>query len=184
MASKSGSGRRAKRTGSNGRPSPRWLIPVAVVSAFVGFLVYLDSMEPESGTTPETVPTVEAPETEGGSEASRPEFRFYEMLPESEVITPDTDAYDPEPDMAAQDREYILQAGAFRTREDAERQRAQVGFQGLRTHIRKVSVGDDRTWYRVMVGPFSSRSDMNRAVDRLVSINIQPLVRQRETRED
>ena len=34
-----------------------------------------------------------------------------------------------------------------------------------------------------MVGPYGSRSDMNKAVDRLVSINIQPLVRQRKTGE-
>jgi len=98
-------------------------------------------------------------------------------------MTPDTEAYEPEPDLAAQDREYILQAGSFRTRKDAERQRAQVGFQGLRAQIQEVSVDGNKTWYRVMVGPYGSRSDMNKAVDRLVSINIQPLVRQRKTGE-
>jgi len=162
----------------------RWLIPVAVVSAFVGFLVYLDTMEPESGETRNQAPAnAPAPEQED-NETRRPEFRFYEMLPESEVVTPDTDAYEPGPDIAAQDREYILQAGSFRQRKDAERQRAQVGFQGLRAHIREVSVDDGKTWDRVMLGPFSSRSDMNRAVDRLVKINIQPLVRQRQSEKD
>ncbi|HTN35153.1 MAG TPA: SPOR domain-containing protein, partial [Marinobacter sp.] len=32
-------------------------------------------------------------------------------------------------------------------------------------------------WYRVNVGPFTSRSQANAAVDKLVNINIQPLVR-------
>lgn len=162
----------------------RWLIPVAAVSGFVGFLVYLNSLEPAGEQDQDDVPTISGQETDTtDKERDEPEFRFYEMLPESEVVTPDTEAYEPEPDLSAQDREYILQAGSFRTREDAERQRAQVGFQGLRAQITEVSVEEDTTWYRVMVGPYGSRSDMNKAIDRLVSINIQPMVRQRKTGE-
>lgn len=162
----------------------RWLIPVAVVSGFVGFLVYLNSIDPAQEQERENVPTISAPKNgTGDDEREDPEFRFYDMLPESEVMTPDTEAYEPEPDLSEQDREYILQAGSFRTREDAERQRAQVGFQGLRAQIKEVSVDGNSTWYRVMVGPYGSRSDMNKAVDRLVSINIQPMVRQRESEE-
>lgn len=162
----------------------RWLIPVAAVSGFVGFLVYLNSLEPAGEQGQDDVPTISGQETDtADKESDEPEFRFYEMLPESEVVTPDTEAYEPEPDLSAQDREYILQAGSFRTRKDAERQRAQVGFQGLRAQITEVSVEDDTTWYRVMVGPYGSRSDMNKAIDRLVSINIQPMVRQRKTGE-
>ena len=162
----------------------RWLIPVAAVSGFVGFLVYLNTIDPAEDAGRDTVPTVSEPESDTSQPGSKdPEFRFYEMLPESEVMTPDTEAYEPKPDLSAQDREYILQAGSFRTRKDAERQRAQVGFQGLRAQIQKVSVDGNNTWYRVMVGPYDSRSDMNKAVDRLVSINIQPLVRQRKTQE-
>ncbi|TDT37031.1 sporulation related protein [Halospina denitrificans] len=183
MASKSGSGKSRKNTDSGGA-SMRWLIPVAAVSGFVGFLVYLNTIDPAQDQRQEDVPTISAPQTDTGEkEREDPEFRFYEMLPESEVMTPNTEAYEPEPDLAAQDREYILQAGSFRTREDAERQRAQVGFQGLRAQITEVSVEGNKTWYRVMVGPYGSRSDMNKAVDRLVSINIQPLVRERKTDE-
>ena len=162
----------------------RWLIPVAAVSGFVGFLVYLNSIDPAPDAGGGDVPTVSAPETDSSDESTEdPEFQFYEMLPESEVMTPDTEAYEPEPNMSEQDREYILQAGSFRTRQDAERQRAQVGFQGLRAQIQEVSIDKDNTWYRVMVGPYASRSEMNKAVDRLVSINIQPLVRKRKTGE-
>lgn len=162
----------------------RWLIPVAAVSGFVGFLVYLNTIDPSEDAGQQKVPTVSEPESDTSETKGKdPEFRFYEMLPESEVMTPDTEAYEPEPDLSAQDREYILQAGSFRTRKDAERQRAQVGFQGLRAQIQEVSVDGNNTWYRVMVGPYDSRSDMNKAVDRLVSINIQPLVRKRKTGE-
>ena len=162
----------------------RWLIPVAAVSGFVGFLVYLNTIDPPPETSSGSPSTVSEPEPESSTPRGEdPEFRFYEMLPESEVMTPDTEAYEPEPDLSAQNREYILQAGSFRTRRDAERQRAQVGFQGLRARIQEVSIDENKTWYRVMVGPYDSRSDMNKAIDRLVSINIQPLVRQRKTGE-
>lgn len=162
----------------------RWLIPVAAVSGFVGFLVYLNTIDPPPETGSGSPSTVSEPEPESSTPRGEdPEFRFYEMLPESEVMTPDTEAYEPEPDLSAQNREYILQAGSFRTHKDAERQRAQVGFQGLRARIQEVSIDENKTWYRVMVGPYDSRSDMNKAIDRLVSINIQPLVRQRKTGE-
>lgn len=171
--------------GKKNTTSLHWLIPVALLSGFVGFLVYLDSLEPDSDdserdTTP--APAKESPEPESSGE--EPDFQFYEMLPDSEVATPDIEAYRPEKGDSGENLEYILQAGSFQTREDAERQRAQVGFQGLRARIAEVSVDDGGVWYRVMVGPFESRSRMNQAVDRLVEIDIQPLVRQRETDGD
>lgn len=167
-------------------PSLRWLIPVALLSGFAGFLVYLDSLEPATTTdqADTQLPSEPAPESEPESKSSdkKPDFQFYEMLPDSEVATPDIEAYQPEQSESERNLEYILQAGSFRSQEDAERQRAQVGFQGLRARITEVSVDDGGVWYRVMVGPFDSRSGMNEAMDRLVEINIQPLIRKREAK--
>ncbi len=183
---KKSSNRSGSRPASNqGGASLRWLVPVAAVSAFVGFIIYLDSVDPDESTSPE--PSASAPEQPAGEPAEtqkeEPRFRFYDMLPESEVVTPDVEAYEPGPGMAERDLEYILQVGSFRSHEDAERQRAQVGFQGLQAHISEINADGNATWYRVMVGPFESRSDMNRAVDRLVAIDIQPLVRERAIEE-
>lgn len=171
-----------KRSNDRGSASFRWLLPVAAVSAFVGFIVYLDSVDPDSvSEQPEATAPDPTPESESRKEKRERDFRFYDMLPESEVVTPDIEAYEPGPGMADRNLEYILQVGSFRSHDDAERQRAEVGFQGLRAYINEVSTNEGAIWYRVMVGPFDSRSDMNRAVDRLVAINIQPLVRQRST---
>jgi cell division protein FtsN len=71
----------------------------------------------------------------------------------------------------------MLQSGSFRKAEDAERQRAEIAFQGLRAAVQKIDLEEGNVWYRVNVGPFTSRSQMNAAVDKLVSISIQPLVR-------
>ena len=165
--------------------SLRWLIPVALLSGFAGFLVYLDSLDPDTREGQrESAPATREESPGPESSEDKPDFRFYEMLPDSEVATPDIDAYRPDEGASGKNLEYILQAGAFQTRKDAERQRAQVGFQGLRARIAEVSVDDGGVWYRVMVGPFESRSRMNQAVDRLVEIDIQPLVRRRKAEDD
>lgn len=70
-----------------------------------------------------------------------------------------------------------MQSGSFRSKEDAERQRAQIAFQGLRASIQRINLDNGSIWYRVNVGPFTSRSQMNSAIDKLVSLSIQPLVR-------
>ncbi|MDX1589592.1 MAG: SPOR domain-containing protein [Oleiphilaceae bacterium] len=175
-----------KPTGdTESRASFGWLLPVAAVSAFIGFIVYLDSQEPDPGPgAPEQPVTTQPAPSSRDSEETQRNFRFYDMLPESSVVTPDVNAYDPGPGAAERNIEFILQTGSFRSEKDAEQQRAQVGLQGLRARISTVSPQPDSTWYRVEVGPYTDRSEMNRAIDRLVSINIQPLVRQRSTEDD
>ena len=70
-----------------------------------------------------------------------------------------------------------MQTGSFRQQQDAERQRAEIAFQGLRAQVKRIDLDSGSIWYRVNVGPFTSRSQMNAAIDKLVNLNIQPLVR-------
>lgn len=164
----------------HGALSLQWIFSLAAVGGFIGFIVYLNSLPvPDSGRTqaPGKEPneeTAKAPPSEGSSE-KKPGFKFYDMLPDSEVVPPQVDEYTPGPGQT--DFDYLVQTGSFRTQADAERQRAEIAFQGLRAYIRRIDLDTGSTWYRVNVGPFTSRSQMNSAVDKLVSINIEPLVR-------
>lgn len=160
----------------------KWIFSLAAVGGFIGFIVYLNSL-PTSGPqpSPET-PTTETTGTQRPAETAKakekekkPGFRFYEMLPESEVVPPKVEEYTPGP--AKQDFNYLVQSGSFRQKGDAERQRAQIAFQGLRANVQRIDLDNGSVWYRVNVGPFTSRSQMNSAIDKLVSINIQPLIR-------
>lgn len=170
----------------HGSLSLKWILSLAVVGCFVGFIVYLNTLpsgeepsapkpassqepaaEPPQPVTPAPEPSTAKPEKQ--------KFRFYDMLPESEVVTPEVNEYTPGPNI--QDFDYIVQAGSFRNQQDAERLRAEIAFQGLRAHVQTVEQGNGSVWYRVNAGPFNSRSNMNSAVDKLVSIDIQPLVR-------
>ncbi|MFL1403960.1 SPOR domain-containing protein [Marinobacter sp. M1N3S26] len=166
----------------SGGLSVRWILSLAAVGGFIGFIFYLNTLEPDGGTPaggdtspPVSQPVEPAPETNNDTAREQPKFKFYDMLPESEVVPPNVDEYTPSPD--TQDFRYLVQAGSFRSSEDAERQRAQIAFQGLRAKVSRIDIEDGTTWYRVNVGPFDSRSQMNSAVDKLVAISIQPLVR-------
>ena len=163
-----------------------WIFGISAFLCFAGFLYYLASVptsqepakpapvakqEPRKVEPAKPVPAPAKKETP--QEEAR--FKFYEMLPKSEVVAPQVEEY-----KSSGQREvfhYIVQAGSFRSPEDAERHRATIAFQGLKGSVDRVTASDGSYWYRVNVGPFESRSRMNRAVDRLVSINIQPLVK-------
>ena len=171
---------KASARAQHGSLSLKWILSLAAVGGFIGFIVYLNSLptSPHSQQPSVTEKPVQKPAktpAETAKEEEKPGFRFYEMLPESEVVPPKVEEYTPGPSQT--DFNYLLQSGSFRSKEDAERQRAQIAFQGLRASTQRIDLDNGSVWYRVNVGPFTSRSQMNSAIDKLVSLNIQPLVR-------
>lgn len=135
------------------------------------------------------------------------QFDFYTLLPEQEVIEPNErneqshvrsakeskDAKSPAAvtattgsagtttsNDAAPGEEFILQAGSFRSAQEAERRRAQVQTLGLPTRQESVSANGD-TWYRVLVGPFSSRDAVTAARDKLAAQHIETIMVRKKT---
>ena len=104
-------------------------------------------------------------------------FQFYDLLPKSEVETDTVDAYTFKEKGASEEYSYMLQTGSFKSAKDAERQKATIAFQGLKAAVKTVSSDSGSKWHRVQTGPYYSRSEMNAALDKLVAINIQPLVK-------
>ncbi|WP_087460034.1 SPOR domain-containing protein [Oleiphilus messinensis] len=166
------------------------LLIIIISAAFLTGLYFLNKVPRQQSTpaapaeiTPKTaIPEKEKPkmakaepELKNPDESSR--FEFYKMLPNSEIETSNVDAYRPKVKADKKQYNYILQTGSFRNPSDAERQKAQIGFQGLRATVSSIDDKSGRPWYRVEVGPFYSRSKMNGAIDKLVSINIQPLTK-------
>jgi cell division protein FtsN len=122
-------------------------------------------------------PASSANEDDGNAEAAdQPQTRleFYELLKQSEVPVPEAS----EPPLSEQEPtvEYILQAGSFRDSNDANRMRAELILLNLEARIETIGIADGDIWHRVMVGPYSSRSQMAKARSTLASKNIAPLV--------
>jgi len=78
------------------------------------------------------------------------------------------------PDSNAQNR-YFLQAGAFRSADDAEATKARILLLGLPAHVEQAQIGGS-TINRVRVGPFDGIDAMNNARAQLGSQKIESTV--------
>ena len=138
-----------------------------------------------NGTLPaEVAPGEPAVATEEQAEtAPRPRFDFYTLLPEQtiDVEVDPAEVTAPREGASASGEVYLLQAGSFRQREDADRRRAELLLLGLQPEIEETS-GDNGRWFRVYLGPFDSRSTMSRARSLTAGQDIDTLVLKRDPR--
>lgn len=61
----------------------------------------------------------------------------------------------PTPSAATAER-WLIQVAAYRSRDDAEQQRAALALAGLAARIEQVTIDDSQTWFRVRVGPYDN----------------------------
>lgn len=103
-------------------------------------------------------------------------FDFYTLLPDSEVTPVQVDAYISTPKDPNKKTDALLQAGSFRKLADANRLRAKLILLNMTNVVTEKTVSSSGSvWYRVRVGPFSSRSTLNKAEDILAQQGIQSL---------
>ena len=67
---------------------------------------------------------------------------------------------------------YFIQAGAYRTPEDAEQQRARLLLLGMQAKVTEREQAG-RTVYRVRVGPFNNKDDADKIKDKLDNSSIE-----------
>ena len=165
-----------KKTQKSQVPGWVWLFTGIVTGVFICFLAYLADITPEA--KPEPAKKATAKHSKKTETTTATKFDFYTLLPEREVIVPD------EPKEAkanpAEATIYILQAGSFRTSEDADRLRAKLILMGLDAKVDAVTVDNGDQWYRVQVGPFKDRSHLARARSTLISEGIDTLLLKRK----
>ena len=139
------------------------------------------------------------PKASKQAETNKPEnttkFDFFTVLPEREVIVPDET---PAPKRASKvttanekpprpnektfqtGERYILQAGSFRSNDDADRRRAQILLLGLDAKVESVQANGD-LWHRVYVGPFQTHNTLASARAKLIGEAIDTLVIRQKT---
>lgn len=79
---------------------------------------------------------------------------------------------------AAAPSRFVLQAGSFASRDQAESARAKLILLGQDARIESGKVGD-KTWHRLVVGPFASRQQADGAQKQLGSNGVSSVVQQR-----
>ena len=99
-------------------------------------------------------------------------FQFYDILPGKSDGVPDK-AGKPEAKKEEKKEEpkkeevkesktpLFLQAGSFSTAQDADNQKAKLAFMGVEAVIQQVMI-QDKTLYRVRVGPYSKIDELNK----------------------
>ncbi|MDX1454971.1 MAG: SPOR domain-containing protein [Gammaproteobacteria bacterium] len=122
-------------------------------------------------------------ETAPAAEKAKTTFDFYNMLPNFEVVIPEQDKdvrLSGNVNEVEQPGTYVLQAGSFRTTQDADRLRGQLALIGLESSVQTVTIdqsdGADQTWHRVRIGPFATLPELNDARRRLAENDLQALV--------
>lgn len=186
----------AKRNGSSGMPGWMWLA-IGLVLGALAFAAYSlrDRWQMPEGLLPRPDPQAQAKPTSENAEPvvpeaaarPKPKFEFYEVLAEREVVIPDADlaeqaraeaqaATSPEqtpPTSAVPDEgpKFLIQAGAFRSSEDAEALKARIALTGEIARVETAQI-NDATVYRVRMGPYPNASTLAAAKQALSSHGI------------
>jgi cell division protein FtsN len=180
----------AKSRGNRKMPLPGWiwLTTGLLIGLFIAFLVYLKDNFQSTATVPSA--TANKPQDaravrkfKEGEELppppTRTRFDFYTILPEMEVAVPDDDidAKSKSPATAAGKTDtYILQAGAFRKPDQAERMKASLALIGIEASVQTVTVDNKQTWHRVRIGPYRDLKQLNQVRTRLHENNINAIL--------
>ena len=163
-----------------------WMLGGLTIGLFIAFLVYLDKQPPTDISFGDAVKTElekikqknnKAETRQDSPNRQEPKFNFYTILPELEVLIPEDEIRPPEnrtTPTADVSKRYILQAGSFRNRQDAEKLKATVALLGLEASINQVSI-DNEKWHRVRIGPVNNRRELNHNLNLLQRNNINAM---------
>jgi cell division protein FtsN len=159
-------------------PAWAWLLTGMLIGLFAAFLIYLN--DTRTGA-PRAHRESQAPHAAKGQKGDKhgARFDFYTILPDLEIPVPDINEILPDkkgrpegegranghgettkPPRDIDPEQYILQVGAFRSLEEADRLKASLALQGIAAHIESAEI-KGTTWHRVRVGPFASMDQLN-----------------------
>lgn len=172
---RSGAGRQARRRDA----LPGWLWALAGLSLGLALAALIYIARPIGKVLPPPSPAPSAGETKRSiplPPKETPRFSFYEMLPSYEVVIPGSGK--PEKGKAsapliAEPGEYIIQVGSFRSRKEAEAQKARLALLGIESRVEQITIDNKDTWFRVRIGPEKDQAKVQSLLARLNENSIQ-----------
>ena len=186
----------AKSQHKEQKPIPGWIWLLAglIIGLFVALLVYIKDNSSGNLAITETVSKVfqgkASNEARGvkkdnavappePTNSSKPKFDFYTILPELEVAIPEQELVKADKETtknSTTNEKYILQAGSFKSYNEADRLKARLALEGIEASIQKVKINATDTWHRVRIGPLKNISQLNKTRRRLRSLGIASIV--------
>lgn len=166
-------------------PGWLWMLSGLMIGLLIAFLVYLSQQsniaDRFSKADPEPVASkavVKKPKVGKKAADAGLRYEFYTVLPESEIVIPEQELIQRErskPESQQKKHAYILQAGSFRKKTQAETLKARLALLGIESTAEKVLVHGD-TWYRIRIGPFVSIREINSTRNRLRNNDINAIL--------
>jgi len=178
-----------------------WIFTFVMVTAFAGLLYYLDQYDKGNiGTNHKEnleklllhhneVDTRTArsskPEQVHKKKTDKPTFDFYSLLPSMEMVISDKEVKVRDEEVPKQastgsenssKTQYILQAGSFRDKQQADRLKAGLALLGIESTIEAVRINNSGLWHRVRVGPFTNLHEIDRVRSRMRENNVNPIL--------
>ncbi len=132
-----------------------------LVGGLAGVILGAASVTWLSQQGPPSLEDLTGPVTNDGKEELQPRFDFYTVLP-SQTLDLTSDIEPPDTSGSGTGDLFVLQAGSFRARADADRRRGELALLGLEATIERTE-SDNGAWFRVYLGPYESRSKMAQA---------------------
>jgi len=148
---------------------PTWFVSGLVLGVFLSGLLWLKlGPQAPAGRKTEHAAPMAAKGAKKKSEVPPPRYDFYTLLPAQEVVVPQDEVSESEPDGQAPTRHtsagspqpaesYVLQLGAFASHADAERLKAGLALLGVQAEIQKVTIDGKQSFHRVRSGPYTRR---------------------------
>lgn len=173
--------RKKRRSARSSRTVPAWawLALGAVIGIGIAMLIDIDGWYAGKAQTRsamhEAEKTAEPP--------IKRSFDFYTLLPELEIVIPQEETDLPDKLPARQTTPpthkggYLLQAGSFKSPEDADSLKARLALLGIEANVQSVDVNDIQ-WHRVRVGPSSDRQALEQVRMRLRTHQIDTILMQ------
>ncbi|MEX2365804.1 MAG: SPOR domain-containing protein [Pseudohongiellaceae bacterium] len=162
-----------KKTDSGDGSHWSWFLTGLISGLFVAFIAYLGVIRPGLVTQVSNNAVSPDESTQQPPAQGLARFDFYEYLPAAEVQV-DVVPVEIAPPAGTDDDIYLLQAGSFQARIDAETRRADIILMNLDANV-VPGIVSGKTWHRVQVGPFTGRRATESARDTLASNNIDSI---------
>lgn len=190
----------ARRGGGSATPAWAWLLGGILIGIVLSAVAIFGGMAPglRAPATPEPAANAPARTEPAADEAApaRPRYEFYSVLPEQEVVIPDselrervraeTPAANTDPAQAtaatapATAVRYRLQAGSYRDPRPAEEAKARLALLGVSASVQSVNI-NGATYHRVYVGPFDSAAEVERVKQQLADSGMQAIAVREQT---
>lgn len=177
-----------KRSGLRTRTSaapPGWVwllagLGLGVLGSLLAYLTLQPAAKPEIkpiNTSKTPAKTAENPRQHNTSKKKQTSdekdrklrYEFYTLLPESEVVIPEQEYLEEKRQPTHEQKNegrFMLQAGSFQHKNEADGLRAKLALLGIEASIQKVTIHSD-VWYRIRIGPYQTLKEIEAARARL-----------------